>query len=123
MLDSLNLERYSVYLYIEEDKKYFVMAEEVPLNGQKEDNDFINLKNESECDGRLHGFIYLYGYDPDLKEKVPLFVQANISKTCKLIKVHPTVVSLLRMRTMTSLTLSDDPKSRRSFQQLPAMDE
>jgi hypothetical protein len=48
------------------------------LNGQKEDNDFINLKNESECDGRLHGFIYLYGYDPDLKEKVPLFVQANI---------------------------------------------
>jgi hypothetical protein len=27
------------------------------------------------------------------------------------------------MRTMTSLTLSDDPKSRRSFQQLPAMDE
>jgi hypothetical protein len=40
---------------------HFVMAEEVPLNGQKEDNDFINLKNESECDGRLHGFIYLYG--------------------------------------------------------------
>jgi predicted RNase H-like HicB family nuclease len=49
VLDSLNLERYSVYLYIEEDKKYFVMAEEVPLNEQKEDNYFINLKDENDC--------------------------------------------------------------------------
>lgn len=91
------------------------------VKDRKHCNGIINLKDESECEGRLHGFIYLYGYDPDLKEKVPQFVQANIAKTCKLSKVHPNVVSMLRMRTMTSL--SEDSKTRRSFQQLPTMEE
>ncbi|VDH94192.1 Hypothetical predicted protein [Mytilus galloprovincialis] len=81
----------------------------------------INLKDESECEGRLHGFIYLHGYDPDLKYKVPLFVQANIARTCKFSKANPTIASFLRMRTMTSM--SDETKNRRSFQQLPTMEE
>lgn len=78
----------------------------------------INLKDESECEGKLNGFIYLYGYDPELKDKVPSFVQANIVKTCKLSIVQPVLASLLRMRRVTS----DDSKNRQSLQ-LPSTED
>lgn len=82
----------------------------------------INLKDESECEGRTHGFIYLHGYDPDLRDKVPPFVQQNIARTCKYSKVQPTLASLARMRTMTSVS-TDDARTRRSIPQLPPMEE
>lgn len=100
------------------------MEHETFINDKEENKNCdgtINLKDESECDGKLNGFIYLHGFDPDLKDKVPSFVQANIVKTCKLSIVQPVLASSLRMRRITSL--SDDSKNRQSFQQLPSTED